>query len=468
MNKDWFEKETEKIEVPKEDVFQAISKGIGDGRKQKKRKKAFKLSAVASSTAASLVLASGFLFTPMNDALAKVPLLGSIYENLSVGSELFASNLVTELDQKATSKGVDITITSAYYDGNVMGVTFEAEGDKLTIENMDVGNRPVSGYSSHLFDGKDPSQWASSSTELKETGDGTFVGAMEFYNDEAELPKNFTLPLTFTHMADVFGTWKFDVPVEQIPPEKIDVSGQSIHEEGSYKLEMESIIKGKATTMLEYKVKLPANGKSDNINLTVWDDQKKQLSKSHANSIDKKLVDGSWIISYRELFTNKIDEDAHHLLIYPDLKKNEQDTFQSLSQSVPFKVESDRFDYQITVNDLQVNNDELIIDYQLENVEQGKFRKDLLMNFADWIKIIPTDKIVVNEQGYYDGNELIGHVSKNQKAELVNTDKMQFQSRITIENPDKFNMKDYSIMVPFGNLSSNDPIKMEPIKINLK
>ncbi|MCF6136418.1 DUF4179 domain-containing protein [Pseudalkalibacillus berkeleyi] len=470
MNKDWFEKETEKIEVPKEDVFNAISLGIHDGRKHrvvKKRKKALKLSTIVSSAAASLVLASGFLFAPMNDALAKVPLLGSLYEHLSVGSELFASNLVTELDEKATSKGVDITIRSAYYDGNVIGVTFKAEGEKLTIENMDVGNRPVSGFSYHLFDGLDQTHWSSSSPELKETKDGTFVGAIEFYNDQTDLPENFTLPLTFTHMADVNGKWKFDIPIEQIPPEKIEVSGQSIYDEGSYQVEMESIIKGKATTMLEYTVTVPEKGKNDEIILSVFDDQKNRLSKSHANKIDESFEDGQWKLSYRELFTSKINEDAKHLEINLDLRKREPRTFEGMSQPVPFTVKSKRFDYQINVEKIEKVNDELIIDYVLQNVAQGEFRKDLLMNFANWVRIIPTEKIENDENGEL-GDSFYEYVSRDNKAKLIDKEKMQFQSRIQIKDPDSFNMKDYSLVVPFENLSSNDSIIMDPIKIDLK
>ncbi|MGM7700421.1 DUF4179 domain-containing protein [Pseudalkalibacillus sp. Hm43] len=467
MNKDWFEKETEKIEVSKDDVFQAISNGMKDGRRLKKRKKAFKLSAVFSSAAASLVLASGFLFAPMNHALAQVPLLGSIYEHLSVGSELFASDLVTELDEKATSKGVDVTITNAYYDGNVIGVTFEAKGDKLTIENMDLGNRPAAGYSYHIFDGKDRNQWSASSTQLKETNDGTFIGAIEFYNDKKELPEEFTLPLTFTHMADVFGKWKFEVPVKQIPAEKLEVAGTSTFEDGAYELSVNTITKGKATTLIEYQVKKPKDGKLDYMNLTVTDDQKQRLMKSNVNPIERQFVDGNWIVTYRELFTSKIDEEADFLMIAPKLHLDEQEIFQSLNTSVPFQVQSERFDTSITVNEVKMDEDELVFNYTLNN--KDSLKKNTLQNFATRIKIVPTAEITFDEYGYIaDKNDLLGHATWEQTSEIVDKEKMQFQTRIPINNPKSFDMKDYSLMVPFGALTINNAIKLDPVKIELK
>ena len=51
----------------------------------------------------------------------------------------------------------------------------------------------------------------------------------------------------------------------------------------------------------------------------------------------------------RELFTSKIDEDASYLMVYPEIRKYEADTINSLDYSIPFQIESNRFDYQITV-----------------------------------------------------------------------------------------------------------------------
>ena len=468
MNKEWLD-QVDKIEVPKEEVNAVIAKAIAAGKnqKQKRKRKTIKSSIFISSAAASLVLASGFVFAPVSNVLANVPILGSIYENFSssVGYELFANDLVTSLNQKANSNGVDVTITSAYYDGNVIGITFKAEGKGLSIEHMDEGNRPVSGYSYHLFDGFDQNQWSSSGTELKETEDG-FVGAVEFYNPDDQIPANFTLPLAFTHMADVNGTWEFDVPVEQIPSESIPAVYESTSTDGEYALKMETIIKGKATTMFEYKNIVPTIGKDDDIQIVIFDNNKNRLSKNHADLIEMNEENGMIEKSMRELFTSKIDEDASYLMVYPEIRKNEAEAIKSMDSSSPFKIKSKRFDYQITVSNVESNDNKLTVNYIIQNVNTDDFRKDIIQNFADFIKIIKTDEIKVDQHGELT-NEMVELTVRSNQAKRINDDELHFESTFIIENPDEFDHKDYSLIVPFGTFSSNNPVKMEPIKIDL-
>jgi hypothetical protein len=214
-----------------------------------------------SSVAAAAFLASGLIFAPITNVIAAVPLIGSIYEkfSLQIGKELLESNLITQLNKEATSNGVNITITSAYYDGNVIGITFKAQGEKLSFDKQ--GNKgPESGYSFHLFDGNEQKQWSASMTQLEKTED-EYVAAIEFYNPKANSPKNYTLPITFSHIAGVNGIWKFDIPVKQIPSETIDKQAKSIlNNDKDYSLQMESIIKGKATTLLNVQNNISIGG----------------------------------------------------------------------------------------------------------------------------------------------------------------------------------------------------------------
>lgn len=469
MNKEWLDKQIGEIDVPKDEIYSAITKGISAGKKAKyKKMKRIRSGVFITSAAASLVLASGFLFTPITNVLANVPILGSIYENFTspVGYELFSNNLVTSLKEHSTSNNVDITITSAYYDGNVIGITFKAQGKDLSIEHMDEGNRPVSGYSYHLFDGLEKNQWSSGGTQLQETEDG-FVGAVEFFYPDAQIPANFTLPIVFTSMADVKGTWKFDIPVEQIPFEKIPVAYESASTDGEYAIKMDSIIKGKATTMFEYNTIVPAIGKDDVIGITVFDNNKNRLAKNHANVLNSKTENGIIENSVRELFTSKIEEDASYLMVYPEIRRNEEDTVQSLNNSTPFQIKSNRFDYQINVTNLETKGNKLTVDYMIQNVSTDDFRKDIVQNFADFIQIIKTDDIKANERGDLLYDEMLEFSIRSDQAKLIHAVDLHFQSTFSIENLESINSNDYSLMVPFGTLSSNDPIKLEPIKIDL-
>ncbi|MGM0751534.1 MAG: DUF4179 domain-containing protein [Bacillota bacterium] len=466
MDRKWFEKEMNTIEVPKEEVFEAISSGIQKGRKQKVRKKTAKISASFTTAAASMVLVSGFLFAPVNNALAKLPVLGGIYEKVGsdIGKELYFSDKVTEVNQAATSNGVDVTITSTYYDGNVIGVTFKAKGDELSIEHMDKGNRPVSGYSYHLFDGKDQNQWGSGSSGLKKDGD-EFIGSIEFYRDGKEPPENFTLPLTFTHMADVNGTWTFDVPVKRIPSETIQTDARTESPDGEFELLVTSITKGKATTTLEYTYSVES--RKDTLNLIVFDDLGNRLSKSSADTLDIKEIDGKVQKTVRELFTSKLSDKARSLQVQAHMKRVDADGITSLKGSPPLQVKSPRFGYQVTIQDIQNVKGKVTVDFTIDHIKEKQFRYDILENFAQFIQVIPSNKIKRNAKGGLDYNVMLNHMVRSAATKTMDKENHRYQSTFTL--PQGANLEDYSLIVPFGTLSRNDkPVKMKPFEIKLK
>ncbi|MGG1631755.1 DUF4179 domain-containing protein [Rossellomorea sp. NRS-1567] len=466
MDRKWFEGEMDNIEVPKDEVLQAISTGIEKGRKQKVRKKTVKVSAAFTTAAASMVLVSGFLFAPVNNALAKLPVLGGIYEKVGsqVGKELYLSDKVTEVNQAATTNDVDVTITSTYYDGNIIGVTFKAKGDNLSIEHMDEGNRPVSGYSYHLFDGKDQKQWGSGSSGLKKDGD-EFIGSIEFYRDGKELPENFTLPLTFTHMADVNGTWSFDVPVKRIPFETIQTAARTETPDGEFELQMISVTNGKATTTLEYTYTVES--RKDTVDLIVFDNLGNRLSKSSEEVLHIKEIDGKIQKTVRELFTSKLNDKAHSLKVQADMERMDEDALHSLKTSIPFQVKSPRFGYQVMVKDIQKVKGEVTVDFTIDNIKEEQFRFDILENFAQFVQVIPSEDIKRSAKDELDYNEMLEHMIRSAHTKTVDRDGLRFRSTFTL--PKDASLEDYSLIVPFATLSSNDkPIEMKPFEIKLK
>ena len=463
-----FEKEVSEIEVPQFEVLQAIDKGIKNGKKAKRGSKRFDVKTIGAitSVAASAFLASGLVFAPVSNVLAAVPVIGSIYEKfgLQIGAELEESSLITQLNQAASSNGVDVTVTSAYYDGNVVGITFTAEGDELTFDPYK-DNGPESGYSFHLFDGVEQNQWASAMTELEET-EGGYTAAMEFYNPEADLPADFNLPLTFNSMGGVQGEWKFDIPFEQISAETIMTDAESQLVGTEYALKMKSVEKGEGTTHLNYETNLPLDGERDEIRLTVFDDLGNRLSKSHADVLSENENGTVIQQNVRELFSSKIDDEAKYLLIQPEVVRYEEETIHALDGlSGPFTVESDRFDHNLLVSKIEQDDNQVIIDYTIQNLEDGKLREDLIQNFADFIVLVRSGDAVLDEAGERDFGQLMENRIQGVAAKQVSDKPYRYQTTFTV--PENFNLDDYSLMVPFGTLSSNQPIEMAPIKIDL-
>ncbi|UOQ86897.1 DUF4179 domain-containing protein [Gracilibacillus salinarum] len=471
MGKERLHKEIDEIEVPKSEIFQAIERGMEKGRKEKvpKRRSKVKLVSAAASIAAIAFLAAGFVFAPISYALSSIPLLGSVYDKvgMQIGEELLESDLVTQLDQKATSKGVDITITSAYYDGNVIGITFNAKGDKLSLDRVG-GEGPEAGYRFHLFDGKDQNQLSATMSSLKETEDG-YIASIEFYNDHGYVLEKDTLPLTFTNMASVNGRWKFDVPVEKIPSETIYSEATTELEGSGYSLQMESVVKGKATTILNYQTTMPLDGEMDYINIKVVDSEGNRLSPFNPNVVSTETSESFILEDNQDLIDSKISDDAKYLIIQPEIEKSEEDTVYSMNQSPPFTIESSRFDYSIKVNSIQQEGEQLILDYHIQNVETGSLRADIIQGFANFIMMIKSDNVQRDETGELDMMNMLEYRIRSDQATLQEGDSLHFQSIFEWKDQDTFDYRDYSILVPFGTLSANEePIKMDAIKVELK
>jgi hypothetical protein len=314
MNKEWFDKSLSEIEVPTDEVFLAIDKGIKLGEKEikiQKRKSIIKMTSIITSAAATLFLASGFIFSPITNALANLPFIGTIYEqfNSEVGKELASKNLITEHNQEVSSSGVDITVTSAFYDGSYIGITFKADGNGLS-ESLDSESNPEAGYSYQLFEGTESEQWGGTMEQLRKTTDG-YIGAMTLEYPHKQLPADFTLPLTFTFVGGVKGTWQFNVPVTQITTEKFMTGERSISQDEAYSFVMESVTKAEATTILDYKIIQPIIEGGYFFNLEVFDNHGKKLSLDSVGSDRAILSEG-------------IDDDIEFLMIHPGFSKGKE------------------------------------------------------------------------------------------------------------------------------------------------
>lgn len=456
MNKEWFNEQLADIEVPKEEVFAAIHRGIVLGKKEiKKTKKKFKPKKVAyiATMAASLLFASGFVFQPITAVLASVPIIGSIYENFhsDVGKKLESNGLVGKLNEKATDNGIDVTVTSAYYDGNNIGITFKADGKGLS-ESLNSSAGPEADYSLHLFDGVEQKQWDGLREPLMKKGD-EYIGAMTFEYPLKTLPSKMNVPLTFTYMGGKKGNWSFHVPVQQILAEEITSNAKSSSQDGAYSIKMQSVIKGKATTIINYQAKVMNEG--DALTMRVYDD--------HGKKLNLEQVDHQ-----RATFNSEIDKKTNYLIIYPEFSRFEDDTIQPIGL-LPTKIVSGRFGSIVNIEKVQKNNQLFIVDYTLKNINTSDIRKDVLQNFVDQIKLVKSkDTNGLTGQALYE-NLKTDSILYAKKVSVVDEETLHYQSIFPIEHIKGFKENDYLLMVPFGILGLNSPpIKLDPIKVQLK
>ena len=245
----------DEIEVPKAEVAHAIKQGIRKGKKVQRLRKNKTISKRISffgSVAAAAVLASGLFIAPIGNVLAQVPLIGDYYQKfqLSVGEELASEQLITEINESVTNNGVTMTITSAFYDGHFLGLTFTATGEHLSSEiGGDKG--PESGYTYDLFKQSDDTDgFGGTNAPLVKEGDA-YVGAIIFNNDR-EVKNLTTLPITFTYIAGVFGEWTFNVPIESLPSKTLSLQQTSASKDQDYIVQFTEAVINKTSVIVNF------------------------------------------------------------------------------------------------------------------------------------------------------------------------------------------------------------------------
>lgn len=252
MDKKWFENEVNQIDVPTQDINQSISEGIMRANKEKTvkpKRGTLKRTVFISGTAAMLLLGSGFVSPAMQRVLADVPLFGKAYQQFHdyIGQNLMASQLVTELHQKASSNNIDVTATSVYFDGGIITMTFKVNSD--TRKDLNDGAEMVHFT---LFNGE--RKWMiASESDIKKTKDG-YVGFIQIGYPDKNIPDQLTLPVTITSINDIRGQWKFDIPVVKLPYKTLHIRQKEKQAADGPIVEPKTVILGKESTVIDYDV----------------------------------------------------------------------------------------------------------------------------------------------------------------------------------------------------------------------
>ncbi|WP_172371311.1 DUF4179 domain-containing protein [Sporosarcina jiandibaonis] len=280
------------IEIPKEDILLAIDKGIERGEKARhmnKQKGIIKRTSLFTSVAAVMILASGFVFSPITNALAQVPILGSIYEKyqMPIGQELASDQLLTEINETVEDQGVSMSITSIFYDGQYVGLTFKAAGENLT-DSIGGEKAPESGYSYEMFDRTDETTWWSGTMgSLIKEGDG-YTGAMILENPNTDSVDSLTLPIIFTKIAGVQGEWSFNLSVEKLPGKEKHISQLVSSMNEAYRIHFDKIVVGQTNAILSYEILNTAGVEGEQLELNILDSQGFPVSTNAIS--DSKII----------------------------------------------------------------------------------------------------------------------------------------------------------------------------------
>lgn len=320
MEKKSLQKVYKEIEVPRDSVLDAIRAGKERANHNVPKNNTRKIiwSIVAAAT---LFISSSFVSPFLSHAMAEVPLVGNVYNafNDAVGRNLQTQDLITELNQTSSYKGIDVSVTRAYYDGAVIGVTFSVKGSLKTEEDGQ-----VQGFY-EIYDGKDGISDSKELVYLQPTENG-YTGHIQFSYPKNELPSETTFPLEFKRIGGTEGSWRFDVPINQLPYEIVNVDKGTKKENSEINVHFDSITEGKASTAINYTANFPIQGKHNQVRLEVYDDQGKELFISTDGiDIETTKKDDRIIVKGRSIIPQPIKGKTNYIKIHPKVALTGED-----------------------------------------------------------------------------------------------------------------------------------------------
>ncbi|MFF2449454.1 DUF4179 domain-containing protein [Neobacillus sp. NPDC058068] len=447
MKKEFFQEEYEKIEVPKEAVLQAIKAGVGKAYQGEKPRKN-KAIVFTAAAAAVILISTSFIVPSVSRVMANMPLLGQLFKD-KVGENLASQKLITQLNETASHNGIDVAITSAYYDGAVIGVSFDVKGKVKTDQE---GN--LSGIY-EIFDGDKRSD-DSKELVLMEPSDNGYTGQIQLNYPKLDLPADTTFPLEFKSIGGKEGSWRFNVPIKQLAYETIMMDKES--EKGDIKVHFDSIIAGRASTAINYTAAFPSEGKHDQVRLAVLDDKGNPIHLlADGIDLETKKTGNQIIVKGRTIIRQALKGKTNYLEIRPAVALEEPNQFVAINERTPVQIKSNRQDLSVNVERVSLKGKRFTVDFQINN---GEKRNEQFNFFEDFSR---NDVTLVEESRKNIYEAPISHTLKT-----LDKAKLRFRSTFDLSKLNNFNPDNYVLRVGLGSMSANMPLELEPVKIELQ
>ncbi|MFB1050002.1 DUF4179 domain-containing protein [Paraliobacillus sp. JSM ZJ581] len=453
MDKEKVRRYIDQIDVPKEDVLNAITKGIKKGRYTKKRYSKQKKILVCCMTTVlmfGIIFLMGWVINPkVNQVLAKVPFIGEIYEKFDdeLGVKLAEKNLVTELNQDITKNGVTVELNDVYFDGNIVSIIGQVNGDLKTEEiSFDVNFENNKGDNDPWLNGK--------SMDIEQSGDGyDFQWRLEY--PHKVIKESFTLPITIHAINNIKGSWNFNIPITQEVNQVLAINQLKEFPNDQIKINIHEINQAQASSTIVFET--VSAYKDDHIDFYKAIDNKGNELFNYENSTrisSSKSGDGYHLTLRKNM--ESIDKGAESITLYPYMEITELPVQKLLNVST-FEMKSKRTALSIKVKNIIKEENKVIIDFQFQGLSK-KWREDhhfniLLNNLSYSFKLID--------------NDISNSLVSRSKVKILDKDTNDFQSIFVLENNQVENFSLQKTILEFDFTGFIDIKTLEPFTLYL-
>jgi hypothetical protein len=458
----------EQIPVPKEKVFNAISRGINKDADRGNGKKKKVLAGVATTAAIlGITVASGFFNPTMNNVLANAPLIGVIFQEFNdpTGVDLAYQNAVTELNQAITKNGVTVKLTSAYYDGSVVSITGFV-GEEVENGRNEKGEVSFDVNFEHNKGVQDP--WLNGkSTAIKKVDNGyNFQWKMEY--PYKSFDENFTLPITIHNINGIKGEWNFNIPIQQDTNTTLTLNHEQGYPEDGVKIHIKEILTAKASSTFVYET--VKKYKDDDFIISKAVDDKGNVYRFGNQTVlqDSEQRDGYHRTVRTEM--TKLNSNATSLTFYPQLNIADPKVEQLLDKK-SFTLKSQCLNIGLQVNDVTQNGEQLVVDYQLtglpKNLSQHKL--DIInhnLEYAFWL----VDEKYITKMDPENPWPPKNHGVPFNKVKMIDHATAHYQSTFDLNGDEKimnYKLENTILLFDFSSFASTKDLKPFTVELPL-
>ena len=449
----------EQIPVPKEKVFNAISKGINKNVDRGYGKKKKVLAGVAATAAIlGITVVSGFFNPTMNNVLANAPLIGALFQEFNdpTGVDLAYQNAVTELNQAITKNGVTVKVTSAYFDGSVVSITGFVDDE---VENGGNEKGEVSFDVNFEHNEGDHDPWLSGSRAIKKVDNGyIFQWKMEY--PYKSFNENFTLPITIHNINGIKGEWNFNIPIQQDKNSTLALNHEQGYPEDGVKIRIKEILTAKVSSSLVYET--VEKYKGDDFIISKAVDDKGNVYRFGNQTVLQDSEQGDGYHSTVRTEMPKLNSNATSLTFYPQLNIADPKVEQLLDKK-SFTLKSERLKVGLQVNDVTQKGGKLVIDYQFTGLPKTLSKRKLeIINHNLEYNFWLVDKEYITKIDPENPYPPKNHGIPFNKVEMIDKATAHFQSTFDFngeERIENFKLENTILLFDFASFVSSEYLK---------
>ncbi len=446
----------EQIPVPKEKVFNAISKGLNKDVKRGYQKKKLLVGVATTAALLGITVTLGFVNPTMNKVLANAPLIGGIFQSFNdlTGVELANQNEITELNQSITKNGITLKLTSAYFDGSVVSVT--------GFVDKDVEKGEVSFDVNFEHNKGDHDPWLNGmSRAIRKIKNGyEFQWKMQY--PYISFKENFNLPVTIHSINGIEFEENFNIPINQEKNSTLIINREQEYSEEEGKFLIKEIHIAKASSSLIYETIQKYEG-DDIYILEAIDENGKVYEVGNRTFLNKSKQEDGYRKTVRVEMT-KLDSNVNSLTFYPQLLVSFSDSkVGQLLDKKTFTLKSKKIDLGLRVNDIIENDGKLIIDYQFTGLSE-ELREDYLELFRNNLRygLLLVDKDHIGEIDPKNPVPPQNHSIQLNKVKTIDEKTAHFQSTFDLNGEEKienFKLENTILQFDFSIFASYKDLK---------